>query len=339
MRSYLERILDGKSLTAEEAEALLGLIMDGQGSPVQIGAMLCALRAKGEEVAEILGFARAMRKRAQSPNISSRPLVDTCGTGGDASGSFNFSTVAAFVLAGAGVSVVKHGNRAVSSQTGSADLLEALGIRIAWTPEEVGQSLLDTGFAFLFAPAYHPAMKAVAPIRKELGVKTVFNILGPLTNPCAPEYQLIGVYSLEKAAVLAEVLSRDQRRRVLLVHSEGGWDEATPAAPFHLFRIEGERVSREAFDPQDFGLSRCRPEELQGAAPSQNAGLALQLLQGERGPLRDAVVLNAGLAFWACEKADSLSEGMGLAEEVLGSGKALRIVEKLRERFPLEHTA
>jgi anthranilate phosphoribosyltransferase len=339
MRSFLEKILDRRSLSLEEAERLLLAIMDGEGNPVQVGGLLSALRVKGESAEEILGFARAMRKKAKKPNVSCKALMDTCGTGGDGSGSFNLSTVASFVLAGAGVPVVKHGNRAVSSQTGSADLLEALGIKATWTPEEVEEALGTVSFAFLFAPFYHPAMKAVAPIRKDLGVKTVFNLLGPLTNPCAPEYQLIGVYSYEKALILAEVLSRDQRKRVLLVHSDCGWDEAVQAGPFNLFKLEESRVSREHLDPKDLGFPRCSLADLQGGAPSQNAVMAMALLQGKPGPLRDAVVLNAGLAFFACERASSLSEGFDMAREAIDSGKALGVVEKLKEKRPCEPLA
>lgn len=339
MRSYLEKILDRRSLSLEEAERLLLAIMDGEGNPAQVGGLLSALRVKGESAEEILGFARAMRKKARKPNVPSKALMDTCGTGGDGSGSFNISTVASFVLAGAGVPVVKHGNRAVSSQTGSADLLEAIGIKTTWTPEEVEEGLGTVSFAFLFAPFYHPAMKAVAPVRKDLGVKTVFNLLGPLTNPCAPEYQLIGVYSREKALVLAEVLSREERKRVFLVHADCGWDEAVPAGAFDLFTLEEGRISQEHLDPKDLGFPRCSLADLQGGVPSQNAGMAMALLQGKSGPLRDAVVLNAGLAFFACERASSLSGGFDLAREAIDSGRALGVVERLKEKRPCEHLA
>jgi len=339
VRPYLEKVLNRGSLSAEEAESLLLAIMDGEGNPAQVGGLLSALRVRGETAEEILGFARAMRRRALKPDVSSESLMDTCGTGGDGSGSFNLSTMAALVLAGAGVPVAKHGNRAVSSQTGSADLLEALGIRAAWTPEEVEEALGSGSFAFLFAPSYHPAMKAVAPVRRDLGVRTVFNLLGPLTNPCSPEHQLIGVYSREKALLLAEVLSREGRPGAVLVHSDCGWDEATPAGPFRLFRVEEGGVREERHDPGDLGFPRCALSALRGGAPARNAEMAEGLLRGKPGPLRDAVVLNAGLAFLACRRAATLREGFDLAREAIDSGRALGVVETLQERRPCERLA
>lgn len=333
MREFLEKILDKQSLTTLEAEQLLIQLVDGEGDQVQIGAVLAGLRAKGESVEEILGFARAMRGRSRTVHVSSRPLMDTCGTGGDGSKSFNISTIVAFVLAGAGVAVAKHGNRAVSGQTGSADLLEALGIRLEWREDEVEDGLATAHFAFLFAPYHHPAMKVVAPVRKALGVKTVFNILGPMTNPCVPEYQLIGVYSLDRAQIMAEVVSRDNRKRVFIIHSDLGWDEAVPGVPFHLFHIEGEIVKKNYIHPEDLKFVRSRPEDLRGGTPQENVEVTLRLLRGENSALREAVVLNAGLAFLACKKVDSLHEGFELSREVLDSGKALRVVDTLREKF------
>ncbi len=334
MREFLEKILNMQSLSVDESEQLLNRIMDGEGDQVQIGAILAGLRAKGESVEEILGFVRALRSKSRTVRTLPRPLMDTCGTGGDGSSSFNISTLVAFVLAGAGVRVAKHGNRAVSGQTGSADLVEALGIRVEWKEEEVEEGLCTTSFAFLFAPYYHPAMKVVAPIRKALGVKTVFNLLGPMTNPCIPEYQLIGVYSLARAQMMAEVLSHDKRKKVFLIHSDLGWDEAVPAVPCHLFRVEGDQVKKDYLQPEELGFAGCRPEDLQGGTSKENAAAALRVLRGENGALREAVVLNAGLAFLACEKVGSLHEGFELAREILDSGKAHSLVETLREKFP-----
>ena len=334
MKELLELLLERKSLTAGQAEQLMTDLMEGLVPPAQISGLLVALRSKGESVSELLGFARVMRAKAVPVSLNLTGLTDTCGTGGDGSHSLNISTAVALVLAGAGVPVVKHGNRAVSGQTGSADLLEALGIKTDWNPGEVAAGLQEASFAFLYAPSYHPAMKAVAPVRRELGIKTVFNMLGPLTNPCRPEYQLIGVYSLDKARLMAEALFQDRCNRALLVHSECGWDEAVPSCPFHLLQVDEKGITASIINPKDLGVKTCRLEELAGGDSAFNGARIQQLLEGETGPLCEAVSLNAGLALYACRREKTMADGVNSARNVLASGKPLAVVHKLRKLMP-----
>jgi anthranilate phosphoribosyltransferase len=334
MKKMLEQLLERNSLTAGQAEQLMTGLMEGRVPPAQISGLLVALQAKGESVSELLGFARAMRAKSVPVPLGLAGLTDTCGTGGDGSHSLNISTAVALVLAGAGVPVAKHGNRAVSGQTGSADLLEALGIKAAWSPGEVAAGLREASFAFLYAPSYHPAMKAVAPVRKELGIKTVFNMLGPLTNPCRPEYQLIGVYSLEKARLMAEALHRDSCNRALLVHSECGWDEAVPSCPFHLIQVDETGITEGKVDPIELGMKTCRLEDLAGGDPDYNARQVKNALQGQVGPLSEALALNAGLALYACRRAETIAEGIKAAKVILVSKKPWKVIEILRKVVP-----
>lgn len=335
MHELLEKVLAGEDLTQEEAKAVCRALINGV-PPSQVGAMLVALRMKGETPLEIIGFVEAMHEQAIRVDPPVRPIVDTCGTGGDRSGSFNISTMAALVVAGAGQPVIKHGNRAVSSRCGSADFLETLGIRVSLDPEAVKQSVMETGFAFLMAPTYHPATRQVAGIRRELKVETVFNSLGPLTNPASPDFQLIGVSSLPKARRMAEVLKRLKRRRAFVVHNEMGYDELAPCGRNFVIEVADGKSREFVVEAADCGLSPCRPEELRGGSPEVNARIGMAILKGERGPKRDTTLMNAGMALWAAGRASNLQEGIQQAATSIDSGRAFRVVESLRRLFPYD---
>ena len=329
---YLEQLLEGQSLTAGESEVLMTALTDPDTPSAVTGAVLTALRAKGEATAEIQGFARAMRHLAVCPAVPSdgAPLVDTCGTGGDGSGSLNLSTAAALVSAAAGLRVVKHGNRSISSRAGSADVLEALGVPVVLDPEAAVDMLEATGFTFLFAPHYHPAMKAVMPVRRALGVRTVFNILGPLTNPVRPPHQVVGAFSLDAAEKMANALAGLHLVRGFVVHGAMGWDEATPVGPFHLFDVRPGSVSHEVRDPEDVGISRCAASDLLGGDAKDNARALESLLAGAPGAHRDAVCLSAGLALEVTGLAEDLQTGVHMAGAALDSGKGTALLESLR---------
>jgi anthranilate phosphoribosyltransferase len=320
----------GRSLTRQQTARALGAVMDGRASPVKIAALLTALAVKGESADEVAGGALAMRRRMLRVRAAHRPLLDTCGTGGDGTGTINVSTLAALVAAAAGVPVAKHGNRAASSRCGSADLLEALGVRIDLTPRQMERSLRRVGFAFLMAPTCHPAMKYAGPVRRELGFRTIFNLLGPLTNPAGADVQTIGVFSWEKARLMARVLSILGTRRALVFHGAGGHDELTPCGPNRVCDVRGRALRTYVVGPRDFGLPRCRASALTGGSPPQNAALALGVLRGERGPLQDVVVMNAGAALAAAGRTRTFQDGAALARQALRSGAALRILEQLR---------
>ena len=333
LRPFLERLLDGQALTVGESEVLMQALTEDETPPALTGAVLAALRAKGAHTTEIQGFARAMRHLAVQPAIpeDGPPLVDTCGTGGDGSGSLNLSTAAALVSAAAGLRVVKHGNRSISSRAGSADVLEALGIPVVLEPEAAVQMLQRTGFTFLFAPHYHPAMKAVMPVRRAMGVRTVFNILGPLTNPVRPPHQVVGAFSLEAAKKMADALAGLHLVRGFVVHGAMGWDEATPVGPFHLFDVRPGSVTHEIRDPQAVGIARCQASDLLGGDASDNARALEALLNGAPGAHRDAVCLSAGLALEVTGVAESLAEGVALASAALDDGRGAALLTALRE--------
>jgi anthranilate phosphoribosyltransferase len=299
IREAIQRVVSGSHLDEKEAGAVMDVVMGGEASPAQIAALLIALRLKGETVEEITGFARVMRSRATPIRNRHKVLVDTCGTGGDGVNTFNISTAAALVVAGCGVPVAKHGNRSVSSRCGSADVLEALGINIALTPEQKEECLERTGIAFLFAPALHGAMKHAAGPRREIGVRTVFNVLGPLTNPAGASAQVLGVYSRELVPKLAGVLARLGTRGAFVLHGAGGADEITPAGPAYICRVAGGKISSFELDPLDLGIKRSSLDSLRGGSPSENAAIINSVLAGEKGPRRDAVTLNAALALVA----------------------------------------
>ncbi len=323
MRTYIEKLLDRVDLSQAEAEAAMDTIMSGQATPAQIGAFLIALRMKGETVDEIAGFARSMRRNARRVPLSSNgAIVDTCGTGGDRSGTFNISTAVAFVVAGAGRRVAKHGNRAVSSKSGSADVLEALGVNIALTPEQVARCIEEVGIGFLFAPTFHPAMKHAIGPRRELGVRTVFNILGPLTNPAFATHQLLGVYDPNLTEMMARVLAELGVKAAFVVHGAGGLDELSTTGVNRVTHLREGDITTFDLAPEDVGIPRARPEDLRGGDASTNAAIIRAILSGEdRGPRRDVVLFNAAAAL-AAETGD-FEAGLEEARASLDSGAAL----------------
>jgi len=332
-RELLEKLLDGRDLEQQEASALLAVLTDGECPPAMAGALLAALRAKGETPQEILGMAEAMRGLARRPRLdATEGLTDIVGTGGDGSGSLNISTGTALLAAACGVPVVKHGNRSISSRSGSADALESLGLNLPLDEEAAATCLARTGFTFLFAPYYHPAMKHLAPIRGAMGVRTVFNILGPLTNPAAPPFNLIGAYSPEMAALMAEALSGAGVERAFVIHGEPGWDEATPVGPFLLFDVRAGVVERTVRDPTEWGLARCSPDDLQGGDAAHNAERLRAVLCGEEhGPHRDALMLGAALVLELTGRCQTPVEGIATAAAALDTGRGAALLQAIAD--------
>ena len=331
MNELLNRLLDGADLTESEASGLMTALGEDRLPGAVAGAFLAGLRLKRETPDEIRGFARAMRGLARRPVLpAGTEAVDIVGTGGDGSGSFNLSTGSALLAAASGAPVVKHGNRSVSSRCGSADVLEALGLGLPLDEVAAGECLAETGFTFLFAPHYHPAMKALVPVRKALGVRTVFNVLGPLTNPAEPPYMVVGAFSPEVAELMAQALAGLPVRRAFVVHGEPGWDEATPCGPFLLLDVRDGTVRRELRDPLDAGISRCAPEELAGGDATENAASLRDALTDRPGPHRDALVLGAGLALEVSGRADSLSDGVEAAREAIARGAGLELLRRIQ---------
>lgn len=332
-RACLDRLLAGESLAEAEAAALLGSMGGGGLDPALAGALLAALRAKGEAAAEIRGFARAMRELAIRPALPVEDAVDVVGTGGDGSGSLNLSTGTGLLAAACGARVVKHGNRSVSSRCGSADVLETLGLTLPLDETAAVECLAATGFTFLFAPYYHPAMKAIAPIRAAMGVRTVFNLLGPLANPAAPPYHLIGAFSEEAARLMAATLAGMDIERAFVVHGEPGWDEATPCGEFLLLDVTPGLIAESRRRPEEYGLARCAPEDLAGGDAGTNAAAIREVFSGEdRGPHRDALLLGASLVLEVTGEAAGAAEGVAMAAAALDEGRAARVLEGLQGR-------
>ncbi len=304
-------------------------IMSGEATPAQIAGFLVALRAKGETVAEIAGCAEAMRDHALPVRPERNDLVDTAGTGGDGARTLNISTAAGIVAAAAGAAVAKHGNRAVSSASGSADVIEALGFRLELPPDRIARSIDLYGFGFMFAPVHHPAMRHAAPVRRELGTRTIFNLIGPLTNPAGARSQVMGVYSPELARTVAEVIAMLGATRAFVVHGAGGVDELSPAGPNLVYEVVGEEVRELTVDPTELGLRRCEPDELRGGDPAENAEAIRRVLAGENGAQSDAILLNAAATIAAGGRADDLSDGLELAREAVASGAAAERLEQL----------
>jgi anthranilate phosphoribosyltransferase len=325
----LARLLDGHDLTREEARDVMGSVMRGEATEAQIGGLLIALRLKGETADEIAGSAEAMREHVLAVHPKRDDLVDTAGTGGDGAGTFNISTAAALVAAAAGAGVAKHGNRAVSSQSGSADVLEALGFSLELPPAAIEDSIDRLGFGFLFAPTHHPAMRHAAPVRRQLAARTVFNVLGPLTNPAGARAQVVGVYSPDLVPTIADVLARLGARRAFVVHGADGIDELSPAGPNLVCEVVDGEVHRREIDPLDFGVPRCDPADLVGGTPAQNAAMIREVFAGVPGPRREAVLLNAGGAIAAAGRADDLAEGYAIAGDAVDSGAAAVRLEAL----------
>jgi anthranilate phosphoribosyltransferase len=333
LRGAIAKVAAGNSLSQEEAAEAFDLVMSGAATPAQIGALVMGLRARGETVDEIAGAARAMRAKVLTVRAP-EGAIDTCGTGGDGKGTFNISTCAAFVVAGAGVPVAKHGNRAISSRSGSADVLKELGVNIEASPETISRCITECGLGFMFAPAHHAAMRHVAQVRTELGTRTIFNLLGPLANPAGAKYQIIGVFGKEWVEPIAQVLALLGTIRAWVVHGSDGLDELTTTGISDVAVVDAGKVSTFRISPRNAGLPDARPEDLIGGNAVENAAHIRAVLGGLKGPLRDIVLLNAAAALLVAGKASTLREGVALASESIDSGKALAVLEAL---VPLSH--
>lgn len=329
IKQVINRVVQGENLSRGEASEVMGEIISGRATDAQIASFLTALRMKGETVEEITGFAEAMRKKAVLVKTKQQFLIDTCGTGGDETGTFNISTAAAFVVAGAGIHVAKHGNRSVSSSCGSADVLEALGVRLDLPPEVVGQAIDEIGIGFLFAPLLHQSMKHVMPARKETGMRTVFNILGPLTNPAKATAQVVGVYDPSLTWVLAEVLGNLGVHHALVVHGADGLDELSNTGESIVAEYKDGSVKDYTVKPEDFGMRRARLDEIKGGSVEKNARMLRDILAGKEGPQRDIVLLNASAAILVADQAGNLEEGVAKAAESIDRGQAGEKLELL----------
>jgi anthranilate phosphoribosyltransferase len=331
IQEAISKVVEGQNLTEEEATATMNEIMSGQATPAQIAAFITALRMKGETVAEISGCAKVMREKATKIRTSQKFLVDTCGTGGDRSHTFNISTAAALVAAGAGVAIAKHGNRAASSRCGSADVLQALGVNIEADPEKVGRCIDEIGIGFLFAPLLHSAMKYAIGPRREIGIRTIFNILGPLTNPAGAQAQLLGVASPKLTELIAGVLKNLGSKRAFVVHGQDGLDEITTTAETFVSELAAGQLKNYKLNPDQYGIAFSSASDLKGGTAEENAQIVSSLLKGEKGPKRDIVLLNAAVAIVAGEKAKTIEEGIQIAAESIDSGKALQKLQALKE--------
>ena len=329
IQAALADLLDGRDLGREQAREVMAEIMEGEATQAQIGGFLVALRLKGETADEIAGCAEAMREHVLPVRPERDDLVDTAGTGGDGAHTINISTAAAIVAAAAGAGVAKHGNRAVSSACGSADVLEALGFQLEQPPERIAQSIDELGFGFMFAPAHHPAMRHAAPVRRELATRTVFNVLGPLTNPAGARAQVIGVYSKPLVRTIAEVLAQLGARRAFVVHGAHGIDELSPAGPNDVCEVVDGEVRERVVDPLELGIAPSDPAELRGGSPAENAAAIRDVFTGAPGGRRDAILLNAAGAVAAAGQAEDLREGLALARSAVDSGAAAARLDEL----------
>jgi anthranilate phosphoribosyltransferase len=331
IQQALARLLDGHDLTRDEARETMAVIMSGEATQAQIAGFLVALRAKGETAEEIAGCAEAMREHVLRVSPTRADLVDVVGTGGDGANTYNISTAAALVAAAAGAAVAKHGNRAASSQTGAADVLEALGFELELPPEQIERSIDELGFGFLFAQAHHPAMRHAAAVRRELATRTVFNLLGPLTNPAGARALVLGVYSPELARTLAAALVQLETTRAYVVHGAGGIDELSPCGPNLVCEVSGGSVREYELDPLELGIERCDPDELRGGDPQTNAAALRGVLAGVDGGHRSAVILNSAGGIAAAGHAESLQEGIAMARTAIDSGAAATRLDELVE--------
>lgn len=331
LSAVLDRLLAREDLTAEQMQQAVQLIMDGQCEPIQVAAMLTALRMKGETVDEVVGAVRAMRDRVLRIRTNAEPLLDVVGTGGDNSGTFNISTAAAIVAAAAGANVAKHGNRNVSSNSGSADVLEALGVRVDVEREVVEACLAQIGLGFCFAPLLHPAMRHAMPVRRDLGFRTVFNILGPLTNPAFADRQLLGAGTPEIADLLARALADLGAVRAFVVHSQDGLDEISLSAPTDVWEVHQGRTTHITWTAEDFGLSPCALSDIRVSGPEPSAQVIRGVLGGRPGPARDTVLANTAAALLACDLVNSVTEGVAMASEAIDSGRAGDVLARLIE--------
>jgi len=330
IKEAITALVSGNSLSADETAQVMEEIMQGEATPAQFGAFVIALRLKGETVDEIVGLARTMRARAIPVNVDGL-VVDTCGTGGDGAHTFNISTAAAFVAAGAGLKVAKHGNRAMSSQCGSADVLEALGVKIDLNAEPVQRCLQEAGIGFMFAPAFHPAMKYAAAPRREIGIRTVFNILGPLTNPAGAKSQMLGVADESLVEKMASVLQQLGCHHALVVHGGDGLDEITISGKTQVCELKGSLIESYTISPKDLGLPNASSDSLKGGSAQENAALLRNILSSAPGPQRDVVLMNAAAVLLSGDKVKSLREGVELAQRTIDNGQALSKLEQLIE--------
>lgn len=328
-RENLQKIVRRNSLTEEEMSEMLAEIFSGNVTDAQIGAMMAALATKGETFEELAGAARAMRRKAARIHSSSSIIVDTCGTGGDHANTFNISTTTAFVVAGAGVTVAKHGNRSFSSQSGSADLLEALGMKLDIVPELVEEALEEIGIGFLFAPVYHGAMKHVAKARKEVGIRSIFNMLGPLTNPAGANCQLLGVYAPELTEMFAQALRMLNSRRAFVVHGHEGLDEISVCGPTRVSELKDGLIQTYDIHPEHYFGGLASLEDIRGGSPAENADISLKIFNGEKGPRRNIILINAAAAFMAAGVAKDISEGIIIAQKSIDDGAAKEKLETL----------
>jgi len=332
LKDFLAQLLNGQDLTEDQSEELMTALAAGSVEPALAGALLVSLRMKGESAEEVRGFANGMRKAAKEVVLeNSSELIDIVGTGGDGSHSFNISTGAALLSAACGLKVAKHGNRSVSSKSGSADLLEFLGYRFPMDADGVKAQIKKNGFSFLFAPNFHPAMKHIAPIRQALKARTVFNILGPLTNPANPSFYLLGAFSSEMASLMASSLSGMDMNRAFVIHGLNGWDEPTPASNFEIFDVREGSISHTIIDPSEYGIKKCKEEDLKGGTSEVNAEALLKVFEGkDKSAHEDALILNAGLALQVSGEAKELRDGIEIAKETIKSGKAEDFLSSLR---------
>ncbi|MGE5302244.1 MAG: anthranilate phosphoribosyltransferase [Alphaproteobacteria bacterium] len=336
IREAIEKVVNRASLSESETIEVMNQIMTGEATPLQVASFLTALRMKGETIEEITGAARVMREKAHRVHVASNVVLDTCGTGGDQKGTFNISTTCAFVVAAAGVKVAKHGNRSVSSQSGSADVLAALGVKVDAPKERVEACIAEIGIGFLFAPLLHEAMKYAVQPRRDIGIRTIFNLLGPLTNPAMANYQLIGLYSGELVGAIAHVLKNLGSIRAMVVHGLEGLDELSLCGPTQVAELRDGTVTEYRIEPEQLGLKRCALEDLHGGSADQSAAIVREVLQGKPGPARDVVLLNGGAALYVSGSADSVKDGMRLAAESIDSGRAR---DKLEQLVRMTHAA
>ncbi len=330
-RDLLYRIYQRRDLTEDQMAAMIGEIFSGNTTDAQVGALMGALATKGETYAELAGAARAMRRKAIRIETAAKDVIDTCGTGGDAAGTFNISTVTAFVAAGCGAVVAKHGNRSISSQCGSADLLEAMGVNLDLDPEIVEEAIDEIGIGFLFAPRYHGAMKYAANARKEIGLRSIFNMLGPLTNPAAANRQLLGVFAPELTEMFAMALQRLGAKRAFVVHGHDGLDEISVCAPTRVCELKDGQITTYDISPETFFGRLADPEEIRGGDPAENAAITRKILSGEKGAGRDIVLINAAAALMAAGMAENINDGIKMAESAIDTGAAMDKLEALIE--------
>ena len=330
IREAIDTLVSGRSLDFQEASIVMGEIMEGEATPAQLGSFLTALRLKGETAEEIAGMATVMRRKALKVEVEG-PLVDSVGTGGDGKNTFNISTAAAFVAAGAGLKVAKHGGRAASGTCGAADVLEALGVKLELSPDSVARCINEVGIGFMFAPAFHPAMRHAGPVRREIGIRTVFNILGPLTNPANAQSQLLGVADPDLGETMARVMNLLGADHVLVVHGHGGLDELSLSGENTVWELQGGQVRRWSLDPRETGLPPCSVEDIAGGSKEENAETMRRLFKGEKGPVRDTVLLNSAGVLMAGGKVDDIGKGVQAAAEVIDDGAALKKLDALVE--------